>query len=140
VQRRTTFFEMMTEAQAPKNGCDVHGSGGGSSFVKTFRSDEAPRAIAVVNVANLQAVVMKAPTVIGNDPYNSIQAVNNVIAMKTLEGQTAPVSSAAVVAPVAKGEGAPAQPEVRRAIPTTPIPQQVLDNTIKLPPPPPLEF
>ena len=33
VQRRTTYFEIATEEQAPKDGCDVHGAGT-RSFVK----------------------------------------------------------------------------------------------------------
>ncbi len=142
VNRRTTFFEILTEDQAPKNGCDVHGAGAVKSFVKVIPGEEWPRAALAVDVSAVQVVVMKAPTVLGADPYNSIQAVNNVIAMKSLSGQTAPVSSAAVVTAAPAG-GAPAAPEVRRATrPVQPTDQQaaVLDTTIKLPPPPPLEF
>ena len=60
--------------------------------------------------------------------------------MKSLDGQTAPVNSAAVVVGATK-DGA-AEPEVRRAVPVKPMEQQaaVLDTTIKLPPPPPLDF
>jgi membrane carboxypeptidase/penicillin-binding protein len=140
VQRRTTFFEILSEDQAPKNGCDVHGESTGRSFVKTIPGEEWPRAALAVDVSAVQTVVMKAPTVLGEDPYNSIQAVNNVIAMQSLDGQTAPVNSAAVVTAAPKdGEAAP---EVRRAQPAKPMEQQaaVLDTTIKLPPPPPLEF
>jgi penicillin-binding protein 1A len=140
VQRRTTFFEILSEEQAPKNGCDVHGTSVGKSFVKTIPGEEWPRAALAVDVSAVQTVALKAPTVLGEDPYNSIQAVNNVIAMKSLDGQTAPVNSAAVVTAAPKdGEAAP---EVRRAVPTRPMEQQAaaLDTTIKLPPPPPLEF
>jgi len=141
VQRRTTFFEIVSEDQAPKTGCDVHGAGGGGSFVKVIRGEEWPRAVAAVDPAAVQVVSIKAPTVLGNDPYNSMQAINNVIAMKNMDGQTAPLSSASVVTPVAKDATA-AAPEVRRAVPVAPMQQQtaVLDNTIKLAPPPPLEF
>ncbi len=141
VQRRTTFFEILSEDQAPKNGCDVHGGGGAKSFVKVIPGEEWPRAALAVDVSAVQKVVMKAPTVLGTDPYNSIQAINNAIAMKSLDGQTAPVDSAAVVTG-APADGASAEPEVRRAEPVRPMEQQaaVIDTTIKLPPPPPLDF
>jgi membrane carboxypeptidase/penicillin-binding protein len=141
VQRRTTFFEILSEDQAPKDGCDVHGTAAGKSFVKVIPGEEWPRAALAVDVSAVPTVVMKAPTVLGEDPYNSIQSINNAIAMKSLDGQTAPVDSAAVVAG-APADGAPAGPEVRRAEPVRPMEQQaaVLDTTIKLPPPPPLDF
>ncbi len=141
VQRRTTFFEIVSDDQAPKDGCDIHGGGGARSFVKVIPGEEWPRAALAVDVSAVQVVAMKAPTVLGTDPYNSIQAINNAIAMKSLDGQTAPVDSAAVVT-AAPAAGAAAEPEVRRAEPVRPMEQQaaVLDTTIKLPPPPPLEF
>jgi hypothetical protein len=141
VQRRTTFFEILSEDQAPKDGCDVHGGGGARNLVKTIPGEQWPRAALAVDVTAVQTVAMKAPTVLGEDPYNSIQSINNAVAMKSLEGQTAPVSSAAVVVAPTK-EGEDAAPEVRRAEPARPMEQQaaVLDTTIKLPPPPPLDF
>ncbi len=140
VQRRTTYFEIATEEQAPKNGCDVHGGGGAKSFVKVIPGEEWPRAALAVDVSAVQPIVMKAPTVLGNDPYNSIQSIKNAIAMKAFSGQTAPVDSAAVVQAPKAGEVQ--QVEVRRAEPMRPMETQatVLDTTIKLPPPPPLEF
>jgi membrane carboxypeptidase/penicillin-binding protein len=141
VQRRTTFFEILSEEQAPKDPCDVHGSGSAKSFVKVIPGEEWPRAALAVDVAAVQTVAMRAPTVLGADPYNSIQSINNAIAMKTMDGQTAPVSSSTVVTAAPKGS-APAGPEVRRAEPVRPMERQAaaLDSTIKLPPPPPLEF
>ena len=140
VQRRTTYFEIVTEEQAPKNGCDVHGGGGAKSFVKVIPGEEWPRAALAVDVSAVQAVALKAPTVLGNDPYNSIQAINNAIAMKAFSGQAAPLDSASVVTAPKAGDGQ--EMEVRRAQPVRPMETQttVLDTTIKLPPPPPLEF
>ena len=71
-QRRTTYFEICTEEQAPKIGCSVHLGGGSGTFVKAVPAGEIPRAVLAVNVASVQPVVMKAPTVLGNDPYNSM--------------------------------------------------------------------
>lgn len=142
VQRRTSFFEILTDEQAPKDPCDVHGGGaGGRSLVKVIPGEEWPRAALAVDVSAVQVVAMKAPTVLGVDPYNSIQAINNAVAMKDMAGQTAPLDSSAVVTAPTPGS-APAEPEVRRAEPVRPMEQQraVLDSTIKLPPPPPLDF
>jgi len=142
VERRTTFFEIATEDQAPKVGCEVHNGGASQSFVKVIPGAEWPRAALAVDVAAVQVVVMKAPTVLGFDPYNSIQSVNNAMAMSSLNGQTAPLNSSAIVtAAPAPGDGQ--QPiEVRRAEPVQPKMQEqaVLDTTIKVPPVPPLDF
>jgi len=137
-QRRTTYFEIATEAQAPKDGCDVHGAAT-RNLVKEVTSGEFPRAVLAVDVRNVQAVAMKEATVVGEDPYNSIQATNNMIAMKALHGNTAPVDSASTVpSPTASTEPVI---EVRRAEPVRPMEQQtVVDSTIKLERPAPVDF
>ena len=142
MQRRTTYFEMCSEEQAPKAGCDVHGTST-KSFVKVIPGEEWPRASLAVNVAAHVPVAMKALTVLGEDPYNSIQAVTNVLAMKQLTRQPAPLASSTVI-PVPEAKP-PDEPEVRRAEPVRPLEQsgavqQVVDTTIKIDPPPPVEF
>ena len=141
VQRRTTYFEICTEEQAPKVGCAVHTGGGAGTFVKAVTPGEIPRATLAVDVSAVQTVAMKAPTVLGNDPYNSMQSIKNAIAMKALGGQVAPMDSTAVV-PAAAPQTPEAQVEVRRAEPVRAMQQQatVIDSTIKLDPPPPLDF
>ncbi|WP_162145275.1 transglycosylase domain-containing protein [Chthoniobacter flavus] len=141
VQKRTTFFEISTEDQAPKVGCEVHNGGANRSFVKVIPGEEWPRAALAVDVSAVPIVAMKQPTVIGVDPYNSIQSVNNAKAMSSLEGQTAPVNSSAIVTPAPDNGTGPEQMEVRRAEPVQPMREQtVLDTTIKPPPLPPLDF
>lgn len=141
IQRRTTFFEICTEEQAPKIGCEVHNGGLNQSFVKAVPNGEWPRAALAVDVSAVQVVTMKQPTVIGFDPYNSIQSVNNAVAMQSLNGQTAPLTSSAVVTPAQPNAGGEQQMEVRRAEPVQPMQEQtVLDTTIKPPPLPPLDF
>ena len=140
-QRRTTYMEICTDAQAPKDGCDVHGAGT-RSFVKdiTPAPGDVPRATAVVDVKKITPVALKAPTVVGEDPYNSIQAINNVIAMKAYAGATAPLDSSANVPTPVKKDGE-LEIEVRRAEPVRPMEQQtIVDSTIKLDPPPPVAF
>jgi len=141
VDRRTTFFEIATEEQAPKIGCQIHNGGGNRDFVKIIPGAEWPRAALAVDVSAVQVVAMKEPTVLGFDPYNSIQSVNNAMAMKNLNGQTAPLDSSAVVTATPAGGTAPQEIEVRRAEAVQPMHEQtVLDTTIKPPPVPPLDF
>jgi penicillin-binding protein 1A len=141
VQRRTTFFEMATEEQAPKVACEVHNGGVNRSLVKVVPNGEWPRAALAVDVSAVQSVELKAPTVLGLDPYDSIQSVNNAMAMRNLNGQTAPLESSAVVTAAPSGDATPQEPEVRRAEPVQPMQEQtLLDTTIKLPPLPPLDF
>jgi len=120
----------------------VHNGGVNRSLVKVVPNGEWPRAALAVDVSAVQPVELKAPTVLGLDPYNSIQSVNNAMAMKSLNGQTAPLDSSAVVtAAPAGGDASPQEPEVRRAEPVQPMQEQtLLDTTIKLPPLPPLDF
>ncbi len=140
IERRTTYFEICTEEQASKIGCTVHSGVAPGSFVKAVTPGEIPRATLAMDISAVQPVVMKAPTVLGNDPYNSMQSIQNAIAMKALGGGVAPVDSSAKV-PAAPAP-VEAEPEVRRAMPVQRIESgaTVIDATIKLDPPPPIEF
>ncbi len=141
-ERRTTYSEICTDSQAPKDGCEVHGpinlhhsltqSPAGSGDSKW------PRPEPVMNVAAHTIVAMKAPTVVGDDPYNSAQAVTNVAAMNQLKGKVAPMDSSLNVPTPTDGA---AEPEVRPAQVAKPLEQSdPLDSSIKLDPPPPLQF
>jgi penicillin-binding protein 1A len=139
---RTTYFEICTEAQAPKDGCDIHGG-----VPRTVRSDSRrgsagqwPVAQLASNTAANTPVLLKAPTVIGNDPYNSAQAATNVALMTNLKNQIAPMDSSTNV-PVPTAPSAQ-EPRVMRALPVRPMEEQAaeIDSTIKIDPPKPLEF
>jgi penicillin-binding protein 1A len=147
VKRSTTYFEIATDAQAPKVGCTIHG--GPTPGVRPLITggpgnagpggQQWPRAEVVVDPNVHPLVNMKGPTVLGEDPYNSIQAVANVQDMRQFAGKVAPMDSSAK-AP--KPIDAPAAPEVRRAVPVTPGEKNdnPAETPIKLDPPPPLEF
>jgi penicillin-binding protein 1A len=141
VERRTTYFEIMTEEQAPKVGCGVH-TGTGGSFVKAVPIGDAPRPQLAFDVRAFTPVVMKRPTVLGNDPYNSMQAIKNVIAMQLLAGGQAPVDSSTKIpdAPVVDPNNV--EPEIRPTQAVRQVQPQaaVIDSTIKIDPPPPIEF
>ena len=82
MQRRTTYFEMATEDQVPKDLCDLHG-GGVRTNVRSVAAGEWPRAALAVDVAAHTPVVMQGPTVVGDiDPYNSTQSLNNAVAAR----------------------------------------------------------
>lgn len=139
IPRRTTYFELATDEQTPKDSCDIHG-GVARTSVKSVAAGEWPRATLAVDTAAHTPIVMRAPTVIGEaDPYNSTQATANAFAARALTGQLAPLdSSANVPAPAPKMDG---DVEVRRAERVRPDQQiQVPEDPIKLDPPAPIEF
>ncbi len=144
VQHRTTYFEICTDAQAPKEGCDVHGTPTGTNpLVRTGLpgqprgSEQAPRPEVVMDVASHTVVAMKAPTVLGDDPYRSSEAAANVKAMGNFKNQIAPLDSSTNVPAPAP---ATAEPEVRRPQAVGPLDQSTAGAPIKLDPPPPIDF
>ncbi|MEQ1862606.1 MAG: transglycosylase domain-containing protein [Chthoniobacteraceae bacterium] len=136
VQRRTTYFELATEEQTPKDLCDIHG-GGVRSNVRSVAAGEWPRATAVVDLTTRAPVAMQGPTVVGDlDPYNSTLALNNAVALKALSGQLAPMDNTGQVP--APGEAA--GPEVRRAEPVRGAEATGPEVPIKLAPPKAIDF
>jgi hypothetical protein len=141
-RRRTTYFETCTDDQAPHDKCDVHGDVPRDyRKVDTRRGDgNVPRAIEVKSETTNTPISMKAATVVGTDPYNSIQAVNSVAQLKALDtpGATAPIDNNPTAEP-----GASDQPgvQVLKAEKVGPLEQTpTVDSAIKLEPPKPLEF
>ena len=137
VERRTTYFEIATDAQAPKDGCEVHG---GPNLARPIaKANPAngdtkwPRPVAVIDVSAHPIIPLKAATVLGDDPYNSAQAATNVAAMGLLAGHLAPMDSTSKVPKPAEGG---TEPEIRRAEPVRPLEQvSPVDSSIKLDPP-----
>ncbi|MGV3532992.1 MAG: penicillin-binding transpeptidase domain-containing protein, partial [Chthoniobacteraceae bacterium] len=146
VARRTTYFEIATDAQAPTEGCPVHGD------VPTHLTQtrpgatpgvggpgNPPKALPAADLKSLTPVVLKAPTIIGKDPYNSDASVANAMAMKDLggPGQVAPIANDGQVPAEAQGPVV----EVRKAVAPGPLEQSSkVESPIKLPPPPALDF
>ena len=137
--RRTTYYELATDEQTPKDTCDVHG-GGIRTNVRAVQAGEWPRAALAVDVSAHNPVAMVGPTVIGeNDPYNSTQALNNAFSARKLTGQIAPMDSSSVVPDPVVPQGE--QVQVRRAERVRPTEQLATpDVPIKLDPPPPIDF
>jgi penicillin-binding protein 1A len=140
VQRRTTYFEIATDAQAPKDACDVHGDVP-RSLVKAEPGikGNVPRATLAADLSAHTPIAMKSLTVIGNDPYNSVQSVNSALAIKALNnpGQIAPMDNSGQVPATTVGP----EVEVRKAEKVGPMEQTApVESAIKLDPPKPLEF
>jgi len=80
VQKRTTYMEVATEAQMPKEPCNVHGEPRAQIVAATEpQGTEAPRAEAVADLTEVRAIALKAPTLLAqNDPYNSVKATAKI--------------------------------------------------------------
>jgi len=74
VQKRTTYTEIATAEQMPKEPCNVHGEPRQPMVAETSH-EEAPRAEAAVDVKAVKPIVLKGPALLAqNDPYNSLKA------------------------------------------------------------------
>jgi 1A family penicillin-binding protein len=74
VQRRSTYMEIATQAQAPTDFCNIHGEAR-ARLAREFGTSELPRAELAVNLREVMPVGIKSPTLIADhDPYDSIKA------------------------------------------------------------------
>src|SRR5215470_7282727 len=74
VERRSTYMEIATPAQAPTEVCNIHGEPR-ARIAREFGSSELPRAELAVNLTEVMPVAIKSPTLIADhDPYDSIKA------------------------------------------------------------------
>src|SRR6266513_2693339 len=71
VQRRTTYEEFATEAQAPTEPCNIHGEPR-ARLARDLPAAEFPRASLAVDLNDVTPVAVKTPTLLADkDPYNS---------------------------------------------------------------------
>jgi 1A family penicillin-binding protein len=128
--RKGTFFEFSTAKQLPNETCWLHGDDT-RSFVRTLRSQDAPRATNAIDQAQSYPVVVREPTVLGDDPYQSIKPrlKESPQLAQTSKADWTPAPRAL---PVDKPP-----PEVRRAEPVGPLDRQQTAPVVDLPTPPP---
>ena len=76
VQKRTTYMEVATDAQMPKDPCNVHGEPRPRIVAASeTQGAEAPRAEPAADLSEVKPIALKAPTLLAqNDPYNSVKA------------------------------------------------------------------
>ena len=75
---RTTYQEICTERQAPKDACPIH-SGIAPAAVAGIADPKAPPRPILREVEGMTPIVLKEKTVLGNDPYFSHAAVERMI-------------------------------------------------------------
>jgi 1A family penicillin-binding protein len=142
VQRRTTYEEIATEAQAPTEPCNVHGEPR-ARLVRELPAAEFPRAALAVDLNDVTPVMVKTPTLLADkDPYNSARPniktpiePEKAVAEKTAEIKKAePVASVSEpilkAIPVAPEDKKPEEPvEIRKAVPVGPL-DEIKDGTL----------
>lgn len=144
VQRQTTYYELGTPDQAPKDYC-VHGENGPRNIPQSVadnpRQPAIPRALLAVDVSTVNPVPIKDSPVLGDqDPYHSTKPRAVADAVNPPENsQTAPIENTDT------GTNTSGQPkqddvEVRRAEPARPLDEAAPDSTIKIEAPPALDF
>ena len=160
VQRRTTYMEIATPAQAPTESCNVHGEPR-ARLVRDLPSGDLPRAALAVDLSEVTPVPVKNPTLLADkDPYNSLKptlkpeptpevaretAANQKIDGANQAGSTrpssvdqsggTPINQAPESAPPIR-KAIPVEPqdkkpvEIRRAMPVKPLDQENANETL----------
>jgi 1A family penicillin-binding protein len=131
--RKGTFFEFSTAKQLPSETCWLHGDDT-RSFVRTLRSQDAPRATNATEPAQTTPVLVREPTVLGDDPYQSIKPRPKE-PPQLAQASKADWTPAPRALPVDKPP-----PEVRRAAPVGPLDRQQTPPPVDLPTPPPVDL
>ena len=142
VQRRTTYEEIATEAQAPTEPCNIHGEPR-ARLARELPAAEFPRASLAVDLNDVTPVIMKTPTLLADkDPYNSARpniktpvepekaAVEKAVEVKKAEPVTPDSESIPKAIPVAPDDKKPEEPvEIRKAVPVGPL-DEIKDGTL----------
>jgi membrane peptidoglycan carboxypeptidase len=131
--RKGTFFEFSTGKQLPNETCWLHGDDT-RSFVRTLRSQDAPRATNAIEPAQTTAVLVREPTVLGDDPYQSVKPRPKE-PPQLAQTSKADWTPAPRALPVDKPP-----PVVRRAEPVGPLDRQQPPPPVDLPTPPPVDL
>lgn len=149
VTRPTTYYEIGTPEQAPKDYCQ-HGENGPMNAPQAIATGAAPqpgepnvrRAEPIID-PNAVSVPVQDPTVLGGeDPYNAVSPA--VVASGTAApGQTPITTGTIAVVNTGTAAGSPTPKpdiQVRRADPVRPFDDGSQDSKIKITPPPPIDF
>ncbi|MEO6738682.1 MAG: transglycosylase domain-containing protein [Chthoniobacteraceae bacterium] len=132
---QTTYQEICTEAQAPKDPCPVHS---GVSPAMAFGGKPSPAGVLrarVLEPQTLKTVALVGPTVIGNDPYGSHLALERQVQLAGVGNAQAPLITQGEI-PINNGDAPPVNIPPPRPIVVPPPP----NNDVKLEQPEPLKF
>ena len=131
---RTTYQEICTEAQAPRDPCPVH-TGIVPVPVGGKAAPEGVLRARVVESQSLKSVALMGPTVVGTDPYGSNNALERQIQLAGVGNAQAPLMTTREI-PI--GSEAPPQGDIPAPRPLVVPPPPTSD--VKLAPPDPLKF
>jgi membrane peptidoglycan carboxypeptidase len=139
VQRRSTYMEIATQAQAPTELCNIHGEPR-ARVAREFGSSDLPRAELAVNLTEVTPVAIKSPTLIADhDPYDSMKATvipdptpqpptETAETQKSDSGagttEAKPASNTASVN-LPSSQTTQSAPEIRKAVPVGTIPKAI---------------
>ena len=142
VRRRTTYKELATDEQMPKDGCDVHGDSVRTQLVKKYEEGQWPRAALAIDTQQVSPVPMQGSTLVArDDPYD---ALGSTYKPKTIANQEKTVAAFDPDKPVRRAlpvvSGPDGQIEVRRAEPVRPIDEAAPEPLLQSEPPAPLDF
>jgi membrane carboxypeptidase/penicillin-binding protein len=133
IQRRSTYMEIATQAQAPTELCNIHGEPR-ARLAREFGSSDLPRAELAVNLREVMPVAIKSPTLIAaRDPYDSIKATAvpdapPQPATETADTQKTDGASGANEVNAASNNASlttQSAPEIRKAVPVKTIPKAI---------------
>lgn len=150
ITRPTTYYEIGTPEQAPKDYCQ-HGQNGpmnapqaiATSSASTQPGERVLRAEPIVD-PNAVSVPVQDPTVLGGeDPYRAVGPVTAANSGTAAPGQTPALSGTAVAVASGTAANTPTPKpdiQVRRADPVRPFDDGTQDSKIKIDPPAPIDF
>ncbi len=131
---RTTYQEICTEEQAPKNPCSTHSSGMAAPLAGKAAPDGVLKA-RILEPQTLKSIALKEPTVLGNDPYGSNLAQERQAQLAAVGNGQAPLITVGVAPngsdPIPARDVPPPRPIV---VPPPP------NSEVKLTQPEPLKF
>jgi penicillin-binding protein 1A len=130
----TTYQEICTEEQAPKDSCSIHSGIAPVPLVGKAAPAGVLRA-RVIGVESLKPLALKEPTVLGIDPYGSNLALERQNQLAGVGNSQAPLITTQEI-PIAGSNATPRDAPAPRALVLPPPP----NPDVKLDPPEPLKF
>ncbi|MEO6787717.1 MAG: penicillin-binding transpeptidase domain-containing protein [Chthoniobacteraceae bacterium] len=130
----TTYQEICTEAQAPKDPCPVHSGIAPAPLGARPAPDGVLRA-RVVESQSLKTVALTGATVVGSDPYGSNTALERQVQLAGVGNAQAPLTSTREI-PIGSETPPPRDMPAPRPLVVPPPPT----SDVKLDPPAPLKF
>ena len=141
---RTTYQEIATEAQAPREACPLHTGTAPAPGPGIVARPDMPDAVKPVPIPSrvpdhltAAAVTLKEKTVIGDDPYRSYESIAKAKQIAGVGNAQSPIGN---TDSIPTGDNTPAIPVVNMPPPRPMIVQPTPSSDVKLDQPEPLKF